>query len=692
MRSRKPAVPGKDRELLQTVLGLAYTVAKETRATHRVPSTEVLAAGLHPALHEVAALAKNLTEASGAAVALGNADAMVCMARSGASSPPVGAQLDSRSGLSGECIRTQECTICVNASADPRVNYQACRALDIASMLYLPLRSAQGKLIGVLGVFSSQPLHFSQRDIACLKFTEQLVQEALSKNLEDAYPATLEALLRQGDQQEEFAERIQEPVVPIPGPKVVVPAIRPVVAAPVVVPPRKEKPAKLPMITPATEKQRLVPTFVGRVVDEAVADEAGAAAPELPFENLAAYQQPVSRIPAILALVATLLVVGLAAWNYHRQSQASVPTVAKAAPQAEPPAATAPAPAQPNFEAPVEDQALTSAVSMRSAGGYAKITILLPHAIQAEGYGLSNPDRIYFDLHDVKLTDAKGNTFKRDDGLISRVRLAQSSPGVTRVVFDLREPATWEARQENDPQRLVIEIHRTGNVSKTGTAPTMPTKVTIVIDPGHGGRDLGTVSPSGLREKDLTLDVALRLGLLLQERLGANVVYTRDKDEFVSLDDRAEVANKTQADFLISIHGNSSSLPSVRGVETYYFKVPSDSESRATSAGLARDARTLAADVHSGLLSGLTDAATPMRDRGVRPASFVVLRQAQMPAVLAEISFISNKSDEPRLESAAYREQIAKALYSGIANHLARSAPKSSQVADLKVARWSGTP
>jgi N-acetylmuramoyl-L-alanine amidase len=260
------------------------------------------------------------------------------------------------------------------------------------------------------------------------------------------------------------------------------------------------------------------------------------------------------------------------------------------------------------------------------------------------------------------------------------------APGVTRVVFDLRDPASWESRQEQNPQRLVIDIHRTGPVRHDAPPPSGSTKLTIVIDPGHGGKDLGTTSPSGLEEKNLTLDVAKRLGLLLQERLGAHVVYTRDSDEFVSLDERAAVANRTQADFLISIHGNSSPVESVRGVETYYLRLPAASEKAASAA------RDLAADVHQGLLSGLAATHDGLRDRGVRQANFVVLRQAQMPAVLAEISFISNQKDAPRLKTASYREQIAKALYTGIVNHLSREASKSTAVADLAVQRWSGTP
>ena len=661
-------------------MGYAFTLQRELDRQVCDPVAAEREQGLHPALQRVVACAQNLTEASGAAIALGTPEAMVCVARSGASAPPEGARMDSRSGLSGECIRTGAPAICVNAAADPRVNFQACRALDVASMVYFPLRSGLGQIIGVLGVFSSRPLHFSQKDISSLRFIEGMVNDALAQNAAEQLSTPFASI--------KWEEVIQE--VPTLSPEPPTPDPQPV-AKPSPVPPKMSALApSVPVpevravarkeVTPEPKPEAI---FVGRVVDESVRDV------ELDIPDLdAAVSVPARRshIPTILALIIVAL-IAFAAWNYRGLFRRAEPVAQSAAPKVETPSPTEPI-TVPAPDPPAAEKILTSEVSLRSQTESATITILLPHEIRAEGYGLINPDRIYFDLHDVKLADAKGKVFKSDEGLIARVRLAQSTGGVTRVVFDLREPATFDSRQEQNPPRLIIEMHRVGIAHQNPPPPTDSTKVTIVIDPGHGGRDLGTVSPEGLREKDLTLDVAQRLGLLLQERLGANVVYTRDKDEFVSLENRAEVANRTQADFLISIHGNSSPLPSVRGVETYYFKVPAAGQNVRTTAA----ARDLASDIHQGLLSGLAGPQDHQRDRGVRPANFVVLRQAQMPAVLAEISFISNQHDAPRLETAGYREQIAKALYSGIVTHLERTNPKSATVADLAVQRLSGTP
>jgi N-acetylmuramoyl-L-alanine amidase len=220
-----------------------------------------------------------------------------------------------------------------------------------------------------------------------------------------------------------------------------------------------------------------------------------------------------------------------------------------------------------------------------------------------------------------------------------------------------------------------------------------------VIDPGHGGRDTGTTSVDGVLEKDLTLDIAKRLATLLEKRLGANIVLTRSDDRFVSLNSRVTTANDAQADFLISIHGNSSSYVSVRGVETFYFPTTQDAlavagdathpkpEQKETDVG-----RQFAADVQGALLHGLNDANDPIRDRGVKSASYVILRDVRMPAVLAEVTFMSSRKDAQQLKSPAYREKVAKALYKGIASHVSRRDHQPVSIAELHNHRPAGAP
>ena len=214
----------------------------------------------------------------------------------------------------------------------------------------------------------------------------------------------------------------------------------------------------------------------------------------------------------------------------------------------------------------------------------------------------------------------------------------------------------------------------------------------IVVDAGHGGHDTGTIGPNGLLEKDLVLDVALRLGRLLETRLGADVIYTRDDDTFIPLETRTAIANEHQADLFVSVHANSSSDPSARGIETYYLNFTSNPDAlevaarenavseksifelqdlvkKITLKDKIDESRELATDVQQSLYSGLATHHSTLRDRGVKKAPFVVLIGANMPSILAEISFVSNPTDEAKLETPEYREKIAESLYKGIAKY-----------------------
>ncbi len=216
----------------------------------------------------------------------------------------------------------------------------------------------------------------------------------------------------------------------------------------------------------------------------------------------------------------------------------------------------------------------------------------------------------------------------------------------------------------------------------------------IVIDAGHGGHDSGTLGPDGLEEKDVVLDVALRLGKLLHDRLGAEVVYTRADDTFIPLETRTAIANKAQADLFISVHANSSPDEDARGVEVYYLNFTSDPEamqvaSRENAISSQRvnqlsdlvkkialkdkidESRELAADVDQSLYTGLRKGNAGLKDRGVKKAPFVVLIGANMPSILAEISFVTNPEDAAKLSEPEYRERVAESLYGGIARYAA---------------------
>ena len=182
----------------------------------------------------------------------------------------------------------------------------------------------------------------------------------------------------------------------------------------------------------------------------------------------------------------------------------------------------------------------------------------------------------------------------------------------------------------------------------------------------------------GIEEKDVVLDVALRLGKLLHDRLGAEIIYTRSDDTFIPLETRTAIANKAQADLFLSIHANSSPDASARGVETYYLNFTSSPDALETAArenavsdqsihqlsdlvkkialkDKIEESREFASDVEASLYGGLQKGNAGLKDRGVKKAPFVVLIGANMPSILAEISFVTNAKDARQLQEPEYR-------------------------------------
>jgi N-acetylmuramoyl-L-alanine amidase len=343
------------------------------------------------------------------------------------------------------------------------------------------------------------------------------------------------------------------------------------------------------------------------------------------------------------------------------------------------------------------------------------VVIDMEDQVPYEVHRLMSPARIYFDLHDTVLEhELAGKTMEVGDSSLSTVRVGQPVAGVTRVVLDTENGSNFSVSMESNPYRLVVEL-RGGTTSAaasrfapsaiaptkpapntaltaTTSAPPLPAKTgrfRIVLDAGHGGWDLGTVGRQGLLEKDLVLDVTQRLGKLLQARMGSEVMFTRSTDEYLPLDQRADFANQAQADLFVSVHANYSSSAAARGVETYYtnlFSAPGFKEfEKHSESAIAQPApislsasglhekieesRRLAESVQRSLYATLAAKSPGIRDRGIKDSAFAVLTGTTMPAILTEISFVSSPTDEHNLQSETYRQQIAEALYKGIARY-----------------------
>ncbi len=215
----------------------------------------------------------------------------------------------------------------------------------------------------------------------------------------------------------------------------------------------------------------------------------------------------------------------------------------------------------------------------------------------------------------------------------------------------------------------------------------------VVIDPGHGGNDPGAIGRTGLKEKDLVLDIAKRVKEQLNEN-GVDVVMTRDRDRFIPLEKRSQIANESDVDFFVSIHANSAKLRGARGFEVYYLSTAVDDNARAVEAAensfLKFDDSSFQrhnTDLEATLwdlvytenrqesvelakyIAKAVDGSTSLHNRGVKSARFYVLRGAQMPSVLVEVGFISNPAEEKNLKGSAYRQAVASAIAKGILNY-----------------------
>jgi N-acetylmuramoyl-L-alanine amidase len=364
-----------------------------------------------------------------------------------------------------------------------------------------------------------------------------------------------------------------------------------------------------------------------------------------------------------------------------------------------------------------------------------QVTVDLDGVVLYEARRLHNPNRIFFDLRDARLAaellgnKKEGTSIEVDDPLVSRIRVGQREAGVVRVVLDLKSSAEFSAVLSPDPPyRFEIAVRGASvatrgsttpagaDTTAAGVEPSQPTgpfttagrRLRIVIDPGHGGHDLGTVANSGLLEKALVLDISRRLGKLLQ-KAGAELVYTRTEDYFVPLETRTSIANQMHADLFISIHGNASEEQSARGVETYYLEAASSPDAlkvalRENAAGsipagtpgvrpaAAREkvteSRQLAFQIQRALHASLALRDPRLKDRGVKQAPLVVLTGASMPAILAEVSFLSSPTDAQKLQSLKYRDSVAEALYRGIVTYLGLARQKP----ETQTASMSGMP
>jgi N-acetylmuramoyl-L-alanine amidase len=335
--------------------------------------------------------------------------------------------------------------------------------------------------------------------------------------------------------------------------------------------------------------------------------------------------------------------------------------------------------------------------------------------------------RLFFDLKNCRFSvdypAEKKNEIRIAAGNLQRIRIGKWQTQTIRVVFDFDRIGKYNRFYLTSPFRIVFDIYsqdefisRARQVLEPGASaapggspegrplpePGVPSIARqlglgvhrIVIDPGHGGKDPGTVNRRlGLQEKDITLDIGKRLNAILNEHKEFEIILTRPRDEYVPLEERAAIANSNQGDIFVSIHTNSAPRLTARGVESYYLNVTADpramevaAQENAMSSKSMADMRTILDQIlqnskisesriftqaiQKSMVASLKRKYDCIEDLGVKKAPFYVLLGAQMPSALVEVSFLSHGEEARRLGTAEYRQAVAAGLYLGIINFI----------------------
>ena len=345
---------------------------------------------------------------------------------------------------------------------------------------------------------------------------------------------------------------------------------------------------------------------------------------------------------------------------------------------------------------------------------------------------LKNPDRVVIDITNAIL--GKSSRQRVSGGTIPQsFHITQSRPRVVTITLTRTQGTKYKAFSLDNPDRLVIDIYHKAKdqirqigetastspsapsvalptppaiPSPTVTEPVRPTAPkpaspiqTIVIDPGHGGKDPGTIGQHGTTEKDVTLKVGLLLKDLLSTLPNTRVLMTRERDAFIELEDRAKFANGKDADLFVSIHVNSHPHKGVRGLEIYHFGEAKDQRALEVAARengtplnntgvgweyLVADLLTTKKIEHSLELAWTAKQAMVTNlngrystiDHGVKTAPFYVLRFTTMPSILAEIAFMSNPAEEEQMRSQPFLAHIAESIFEGVKTYLRTNPPR----------------
>jgi len=358
-----------------------------------------------------------------------------------------------------------------------------------------------------------------------------------------------------------------------------------------------------------------------------------------------------------------------------------------------------------------------------STPDYTRVSIALEQEVRFESHKI--PGRLYLDINGAKVPPGIKD-LSIGDGLLKSVRIAQFRASTVRVVLDLDSIKDYKIFTFADPFRIIVDVkgerrqeissgkpevietakpepapvERVKPVDKPKPAerakqPFKPGKIRrIVVDPGHGGHDPGAMSPTGTREKDIVLQIGLKLSQKIREELGIDVVMTRSTDVFIELQERTAIANKVGADLFVSIHANASLNRAANGIETYYLNLAKTEKAAQLAAKengttlekvsvlqavlfdlmanyKLNDSAHLADEVQKALHKKAQTGYPTVKNLGVKQGPFYVLVGATMPSILVETAFVSNERDEVKLKDPGYQDLTAEGILTGIKGYIA---------------------
>ena len=355
-----------------------------------------------------------------------------------------------------------------------------------------------------------------------------------------------------------------------------------------------------------------------------------------------------------------------------------------------------------------------------SSANETRVVLKVDGSVKYSKKRLRNPDRVYFDFKNARWDDHIPDNISVEDGRVEQLRMTDTKGSPSRLVLDLDEQSKQKVTVQVSKNQLIIVVprHKDKFVAIKAKSPKRKSAIrvaknltsskaqakrktpVVVLDAGHGGKDYGAKGTHGLFEKNLNLQISKQVQGILQSRYHYKVIMTRKDDTFIELKDRGKIANTHNADLFISIHANAAKRKSAKGIETYYLGSGSSEQALETaerengdfvhsvaddtvqeilasliSTTKINDSSRLAAIVQKRLHKTMSKKFSGVHNLGVKEGPFFVLHDTNMPSILVEVGFVTNRQEGRHLKGKVYQKWLAESIARGIHDYLEEMAP-----------------